>query len=97
MAAYIIVRAEIKNADEYDEYLKVAPGIIKSYGGKAIVRGGKTETLEGLPENRRIVVLEFPTIEKAKEFYYSSKYQEAKKLREDAAIGELIIVEGVDY
>lgn len=56
MTAYLIVRAEITNPEQYREYLKIAPGIIESYGGKAIVRAGKTETLEGTEENRRIVI-----------------------------------------
>ena len=96
MAAYIIVRITITDAEQYKKYLQVALGIIERYGGKAIVRAEKTETLEGEQENRRIVVLEFPSIEKAREFYYSNEYQEAKKLRENAATGELMIVEGVD-
>ncbi len=96
MVAYIIVKAEITDKVKYQEYLKAVPGIIKKYGGKAIVRGGKTETLEGGSNNKRIVVLEFPTMEKAKEFYYSAEYQEAKKLRKDAAIGELVLVEGAN-
>lgn len=96
MVAYIIVKAEITDKVKYQEYLKAVPGIIERYGGKAIVRGGKTETLEGPPNNKRIVVLEFPSMKKAKEFYYSTEYQEAKKLRKDAAIGELVIVEGAN-
>ena len=96
MAAYIIVRVTIIDAEQYKKYLQVVPGIIESYGGKAIVRAGKAETLEGVQENRRIVILEFPSMEKAKEFYYSKEYQEAKKLREKAALGELMIVEGLN-
>ncbi len=96
MVAYIIVRVNIIDAEQYKKYLQVVPGIIESYGGKAIVRVGKAETLEGVQENRRIVVLEFPSMEKAKEFYYSKEYQKAKKLRENAAIGELMIVEGLN-
>ena len=94
MVAYIIVRVNIIDAEQYKKYLHVVPKIIENYGGKAIVRGGKTETLEGKSENRRIVILEFPSMEKAKEFYYSIEYQAARKLRENAAIGELMIVEG---
>ena len=96
MVAYIIVRINITDAEQYKKYLQVVPGIIESYGGKAIVRAGKTETLEGVQENRRMVILEFPSMEKAREFYYSREYQEAKKLRENAATGELVIVEGLN-
>ena len=96
MVAYIIVRVNILDAEQYQKYLHVVPKVIESYGGKAIVRGGKTETLEGNQENRKIVILEFPSTEKAKEFYYSKEYQKAKKLRENAALGELMIVEGLN-
>ena len=96
MEAYIIVRADIKDMEKYKEYLKIVPKIIESYGGKAIVRGGRTLTLEGNQENRRIVVIKFPSMDKAKEFYYSKEYREAKKLRENIATGDLIIVEGTD-
>lgn len=96
MAAYFIVRANIKDSEKYKDYLEVVPKIIESYGGKAIVRGGKTETLEGDQENRRIVILKFPSMKKAKEFYYSKEYNEAKKLRKNIAAGELILVEGID-
>lgn len=96
MTAYIIVRANIKDPEKYKDYLQVVPKIIEKYGGKAIIRGGKTETLEGNKENRRIVVLKFPSMKKAKEFYYSKEYQEAKILRENIATGDLLIVEGTD-
>ena len=96
MAAYFIVRANVKDTEKYKDYLAIVPKIIESYGGKAIVRGGKTETLEGDQENRRIVILKFPSMKKAKEFYYSKEYQEAKKLRKNVATGELVLVEGID-
>ncbi len=96
MAAYIIVRAKINDPERYKVYLEVVPSIITRYGGRTIVRGGKNETLEGEQENRRIVVLKFPSIKKAKEFYYSKEYQEAKKLRENIAPGELLLIEGIE-
>ncbi|MCX5855891.1 MAG: DUF1330 domain-containing protein, partial [Deltaproteobacteria bacterium] len=68
---------------------------IEKYGGKAIARSTDPITLEGPEETRRIVILQFPTVEKAREFYQSPEYQEARKLREGAATGELIVVEGI--
>ncbi len=96
MVAYIIVRVDIKDAEQYKKYLQVVPGIIERFEGKAIVRAEKAETLEGAQENRRMVILEFPSMEKARDFYYSKEYQEAKRLRENAATGELVLVEGVN-
>lgn len=96
MAVYFIVKIELKDPEKYKDYLAVVPKIIENYGGKAIVRGGKTETLEREPENRRMVILEFPSQVKAEEFYYSKAYQDAKKLRENIATGQLVLVEGID-
>jgi len=94
MAAYIIVRMNVTNWDQYKEYTKVTPGIIEKFGGRFLVRGGEIITLEGPKETQRIVVLEFPSLEKAKEFYYSKEYAEAKKLREGAATGSFQLIEG---
>jgi uncharacterized protein (DUF1330 family) len=94
MAAYLIVRVEVTDLNKYKEYLAVAPGVIEKYGGKYIARAGEIITLEGPEETRRIVIVEFASIEKAKEFYNSIEYQEARKLRKDAAIGELVIADG---
>jgi uncharacterized protein (DUF1330 family) len=76
--------------------MKKTPGVIEKYGGKFIVRGGKVETLEGAEEKRRVVLIEFPSFEKAKEFYYSDEYQEAKQLRAGASSGQFLAIEGVD-
>ena len=94
MAAYLIARVEITNPQQYQEYLRVSPQIIARHGGKFKARAGTTLTLEGPEETRRIVIIEFPSLEKAQSFYYSKEYQEAKQLRKDAGIGEMIVVEG---
>ena len=74
--------------------MKVTPGAISGFGGRFIVRGGQTVTLEGPPETGRIVVIEFPSFDRAKAFYESEAYLHAKKLREGAATGQFILVDG---
>ena len=96
MAAYIVARVEVTDWERYKEYVKETPKAIKKHGGKFIVRGGEMVTLEGPEETRRLVLIEFPSLEKAKEFYYSQEYQEAKKLREGAALGQFLALDGVD-
>jgi uncharacterized protein (DUF1330 family) len=95
MSAYVITKIKVTNWDRYREYTKASPAAVAKYGGKFLVRGGETLTLEGPEETSRIVVLEFPSLEKAKEFYYSEEYQSAKKLREGAATVLSVAVAGV--
>jgi uncharacterized protein (DUF1330 family) len=95
MAAYIIARIKVTDSARYREYTLRTPEVIARYDGRFVIRGGEVHTLEGPREQRRIVVLEFPTFERAKEFYYSPDYQELKKLRLEAAEGELVLVPGV--
>jgi uncharacterized protein (DUF1330 family) len=68
--------------------------VITKYGGKFIVRGPEVVTLEGSQDFGRIVVIEFPSLERAKKFYYSAEYQELKAIRAGAATGSFIAVEG---
>ncbi len=94
MPAYVIVDVKITDPVRYEDYKKLTPGIVGSYGGKFIVRGGTTEVLEGDWKPGRVVVLEFPDMEKAKAWYHSPEYTEAKKIRFEASTGKMILVEG---
>ncbi len=94
MPAYIIARVDITDREQYRHYLKAAPPVIIQYGGRVIARTEAPVTLEGPDENRRIIIMEFPSAERAKEFYHSPEYRNAKKLREGAGTGELIVVDG---
>ena len=95
MPAYIIARVEVTDWSRYREYTQATPAAIARYGGKFIIRGGDILTLEGESETRRLVVIEFPTLEQAKTFYDSPEYGGAKQLRAGAAIGQFIAVNGV--
>ncbi len=96
MAAYMIAKVNVTDWDKYNEYIKVTPGIVAKYQGRFIVRGGETATLEGPEEKWRIVVVEFPDLAKAKEFYHSPEYTDAKKIRAGAADAQFIAVSGVE-
>lgn len=96
MKAYLLVRVDVQDPEKYKEYLKLTPALIARFGGRAIVRAGQKETLEGPVETRRLVVLEFPSMTKAREFYTCKEYQEAKKIRQSASTGELVLVEGIE-
>lgn len=91
---YMIARVRIDDAEQYRKYMAVSPDAIAAFGGKFIVRGGRSETVEGEAETWRIVVAEFPSYEAAHEFYHSDIYREARKLREGAGEAQFVLVEG---
>jgi uncharacterized protein (DUF1330 family) len=95
MAAYIIVDLEVTEPIEYEEYKKRAAATVEQYGGKYIVRGGKCETLEGGWHPQRIVVLQFESMERAKEWLNCAEYAEPRKMRHRTAKTRMIVVDGV--
>ena len=95
MSAYVIVDITVTDPERYEDYKKLAPTAIAAYGGKYVVRGGKSEKLEGNWEPNRIVILEFESTEKAKEFINSPEYREARALRHETASSNMIVVEGL--
>jgi len=94
MPAYIIARVHVTDWDRYRQYTKATPAAIEKSSGRFIVRGSATITLEGPQETARLVVIEFPSLDQAKAFYHSEEYSQAKKLREGAATGQFLVVEG---
>ena len=96
MPAYIIVDVAIHNLENYEAYKRLTPASIAAYGGKFIVRGGKTETLEGNWQPGRIVVLEFPSVEKARQWWDSEEYATAKEIRQANAETKMILAEGFE-
>ena len=95
MSAYVIVDVEINNHEDYEEYKKLTPASITAYDGSFIVRGGATEVLEGDWNPGRIVILEFPNVERAKQWWNSTEYELAKGIRHRAAKTRMIVVDGV--
>jgi uncharacterized protein (DUF1330 family) len=94
MPAYIIVDVTINNPENYDGYKKLTPASLLPYKGKFIARGGPTETLEGDWQPGRIVLIEFPSVDKAKLWWNSEEYAPAKALRQANAETKMIVVEG---
>jgi uncharacterized protein (DUF1330 family) len=95
MSAYIIVEIEVLDPVGYEEYKKQAGATVAQYGGKYIVRGGKTEVLEGDWKPKRIVVLEFESMRRAKEWLACEEYREPRKMRHRTAKTNMILVEGL--
>ncbi len=95
MSAYLIANVDIKDADKFKDYMKATPPIIKQFGGKFLVRGGDFEICEGSWNPKRFVLVEFESMQKAKQFYNSPEYKSIKDLRQSSAYTEWIVVEGL--
>ena len=93
MAAYVIANIDVKDPVRYQDYIKMSPVSIAKFGGRFVARGGKTEVLEGAWVPKRLVLLEFPSAERAREWWASDEYAPAKALRQATSYGELVIVE----
>ena len=95
MAAYVIADVDVKDPVRYEDYRKMVLPTITVYGGRFLARGGKVDTLEGPWQPKRMVVLEFPSVERAKAWWASSEYAEARALRQATSHGSLVVIEGV--
>ena len=95
MKAYIIADVTITDPVRYEDYKKLTQASLEPFEGKFIVRGGATELLEGDWKTGRIVVLEFPSREKAVAWWSSAIYAPAKAIRQASSITRMIVVEGV--
>jgi uncharacterized protein (DUF1330 family) len=95
MTAYVISEVEIVDQVLIDRYRTLAAATVAQYGGRYIVRGGPVELVEGQRNTaRQIVVVEFPTMDRAHEWYRSPEYAEALKVRATALDRTLVFVEG---
>ena len=95
MPAYCVVEVEILDAARYENYRKMVAPSLAAYGGRFLVRGGTVETLEGDWSPKRLVILEFASAAKAKAWWGSSEYAEAKALRQATARTQMILAEGI--
>jgi uncharacterized protein (DUF1330 family) len=95
MAVYAVVNIRVSDPDRYAEYREKAPATIAHYGGKYLARGGTVEVVEGDWDPKRLVVLEFESMERFHEWYNSPEYAPLKQIRSEATVTEFVIVEGL--
>ncbi len=94
MSAYVIVDIEVTDPQGYQEYVKLAPATVQRYGGRYLARGGHNETLEGDWQAKRLVILEFESLERAKAWLNSPEYAPARALQHKYARTNMVAVEG---
>ena len=95
MTGYAITQIEVTNPEDYKEYLAKVTDIVKKFGGEYLVRNGEYQCVEGDNKFPRLVIIKFPSYEKALEWYNSDEYKPIKKIRLENAEGSNIIVKGI--
>ncbi len=95
MPAYVINDMKVTNPELLEEYKKLSPATVAQYGGRFVVRGGAAEVVEGEWAPQRLVILEFPSVNQAKEWAASDAYAPARELRQAASSSNIVVVEGV--
>jgi uncharacterized protein (DUF1330 family) len=96
MSAYVISEVDdVRDAAEFEVYRSLAAKAIAHYGGRYLIRGGAANLIEGGPPPKNIIVVEFPTMERLREWYASPEYVEALNVRQTAFDRRLIFVDGV--
>ena len=95
MAAYVIANVEVLDPTGFEEYRQRVPATVAQYGGRYLVRGGETETKEGGWSPKRLIVLEFKSLARAREWFASPEYAPLIALRKRSANTQLIFAAGV--
>lgn len=95
MPAYILAEIEITNAEGYKEYSQLVPPTLEAFGGKFLHRGGPVIALEGSCEERRRVIIEFPTAQAARDWWASDTYAKPRAMRQANSNGRLLLFEGL--
>jgi uncharacterized protein (DUF1330 family) len=94
--AYVVVEVNESDREQYAKYREAAPPAIAAYDGRYLTRDGRLETFEGDWTPPRVVILEFPSLERAREWYESEQYRAARALREGAATLRMVAIEGIE-
>lgn len=95
MSAYVIADITVTDADQMAKYREWSTKAAAEFGASFIVRGGAITVLEGDWKPSRVVILQFDSSDTAKKWYASETYIHARKLRENAGVMRMVLVEGV--
>ena len=95
MAVYFVVEVTVTDPEMYAQYARLVPPTLDRYGGKFLVRGGATQTIEGGWQPQRFVIVEFEDEEHFKRWYHSPEYTEARNIRLNASTSRAVLAQGV--
>ena len=91
---YVIAEVTINDQKTYADYADKAQDIVRKYGGKYLVRGGKVDPMAGAWDPQRLIVMKFSSREQMKKCFSSEEYLAIMPLRESSTISKAVIAEG---
>ncbi len=94
MPAYLVAHIDVHDPAGFEEYRTRVVPVVEAHGGRYLVRAGALETLEGAEQQRRLVILEFPSMDAARGFYHSADYAPVLQRRLATATSDIVLVEG---
>ncbi len=94
MPAYLIAQVDITDPERYRDYTRHTPRLVAEHGGRFVARSAAPLVLEGPPTTKRVVVIEFPSVDSARSFYHSPDYVRARAIRTEASTAQVLVVEG---
>lgn len=94
---YMVIDISIRDNELYSRYVKQVPPIIKKYGGKYLIRGGKVTSIAGNWNPERIIVIEFTSMQHLQKCFQSPEYAQIAPLRKQSTVSKAIVVNGVDH
>jgi uncharacterized protein (DUF1330 family) len=92
---YWIAHVDVRDPERYKDYVATARPAFEKFGARFLARGGDYEGLEGRARPRNVVI-EFPSLQAARDCYNSPEYQAARAIRITVADAEMVIVEGAE-
>lgn len=95
MPAYLVVNIDVQDPERYALYRAMVPATLAVFGGRYLARGGHTEVLEGGWRPARLVIVEFPSVERAREWLESPEYAEARAIRRATTHTDMVVIEGI--
>lgn len=96
MSAFLICDVTVKDREELREYLRLSEKTLEPYGGKFHAQAGRIDVLEGEWQPKVIIVAEFPSMDKVREWYASDEYSHALKVKPRAIDRNMLAVEGLN-
>jgi uncharacterized protein (DUF1330 family) len=92
---YWIAHIAVTDSERYGAYANALPAVVERFGGRFVVAGGRSEAVEGEAKPRNVIIA-FDNYETARACWHSPEYAEVARLREGAAVVDVVVVEGVD-